>query len=59
MTFGLANVELPLAQLLYHFDWTLPHGTKPSDMDMADAEGIAVGRKHNLLVIPTPYNPYA
>ncbi|KAL0330834.1 UNVERIFIED_CONTAM: cytochrome [Sesamum angustifolium] len=57
MTFGLANVELPLAQLLYHFDWTLPHGTKPSDMDMADAEGIAVGRKHNLLVIPTLYNP--
>ncbi|KAL0312084.1 UNVERIFIED_CONTAM: Premnaspirodiene oxygenase [Sesamum radiatum] len=59
MTFGLANVELPLAQLLYHFDWTLPHGLKPSDMDMADAEGIAVGRKHNLLVVPTPYNPSA
>ncbi|KAI3468346.1 hypothetical protein Pfo_025009 [Paulownia fortunei] len=57
MTFGLANVELPLAQLLYHFDWALPNGMKPSDLNMADAEGIAVGRKENLIVVPTLYNP--
>lgn len=56
IAFGLANVELPLAQLLYHFDWALPTGIKSTDLDMAEAEGLAVGRKLDLIVIPTPYN---
>lgn len=29
--FALPNVELPLAQLLFHFDWKLPNGMKPED----------------------------
>ncbi|KAL1552496.1 cytochrome P450 71D95-like [Salvia divinorum] len=53
MGFGLATVELTLAQLLYHFDWKMPEGMS---VDMAEGDGIAVGRKNGLFVVPTPYD---
>ena len=31
VTFGLTNIELPLAHLLYHFDWELPGRMTPED----------------------------
>lgn len=57
MTFGLANVELPLAKLIYHFDWELPNGMRPEDLDMSEYFGATVGRKNNLDLIATPYVP--
>ncbi|KAL0393977.1 UNVERIFIED_CONTAM: cytochrome [Sesamum latifolium] len=57
MNFGLANVELPLAQLLYHFDWKMPEGMSPDEIDMTEAEGIAIARKNGLFLVPTVYNP--
>ncbi|KAM7502687.1 hypothetical protein LguiB_001591 [Lonicera macranthoides] len=42
LSFGIANVELPLAQLLYHFNWELPDGKKPQDPDMFDAFGAVL-----------------
>ncbi|KAL2548330.1 Cytochrome [Forsythia ovata] len=57
MNFGIANIDVPLAQLLYHFDWKLPHGENPSDLDMSEIPGVSVQRKNNLYVIATPYNP--
>ncbi|KAL6501916.1 hypothetical protein OROGR_027049 [Orobanche gracilis] len=56
MNFGLVNIELPLAQLLYHFDWKMPNGMRPDDIDMTEADGIAVSRKNGLLLVPTIYN---
>ncbi|KAK2965127.1 hypothetical protein RJ640_005290 [Escallonia rubra] len=40
ITFAIANIELPLAQLLYHFDWMLPNGTKKEELDMTEAYGV-------------------
>ncbi|KAG6409660.1 hypothetical protein SASPL_127702 [Salvia splendens] len=51
--FGLATVELTLVQLLYHFNWKMPVGTS---VDMAEGDGVAVGRKNGLFVVPTPYD---
>jgi cytochrome P450 len=55
--FGLANIELPLAQLLYQFDWELPGKMKPEDLDMIEAFGAVVRRKNNLHLIPTSFSP--
>lgn len=50
--FGLANVELPLASLLFHFDWEAPGVADPDEFDMTEAFGIAVRRKSGLLLRP-------
>ncbi|MFQ6650422.1 hypothetical protein Gotur_022872 [Gossypium turneri] len=50
--FAVPNVELPLAQLLFHFDWKLP---KQEDIDMTEEFGLSVRRKTELILIPTPY----
>ncbi|KAM0922011.1 hypothetical protein ACQ4PT_006480 [Festuca glaucescens] len=51
--FGLANMELALASLLYHFDWELPEGTEPGKLDMTELLGITTRRRSDLLLIPT------
>ncbi|CAN6206411.1 unnamed protein product [Urochloa humidicola] len=48
--FGLANMELALASLLYHFDWELP---EPGELDMTEALGITTRRLSHLLLVPT------
>ncbi|XP_061372646.1 cytochrome P450 71D9-like [Gastrolobium bilobum] len=52
VTFGLINVEFPLALLMYHFDWKLPNGMKNEDLDMTETYGIGVSRKYDLRLIP-------
>lgn len=55
MLFALPMIELPLAQMLYHFDWKLPEGQKNEELDMTEAYGITAGRKHDLYVVPVAY----
>ncbi|KAJ8429248.1 hypothetical protein Cgig2_026284 [Carnegiea gigantea] len=52
---GVANMELPLAMMLYRFDWKLPAGMKPNDLDMDEPFGVTVRRKNTLRVIPISY----
>ncbi|KAK6775228.1 hypothetical protein RDI58_026229 [Solanum bulbocastanum] len=57
ISFGLANIYLPLAQSLYHFDWKLPTGMEPRDLDLTESDGITASRKNDLYLIATPYQP--
>uniref|UniRef100_A0A0E0ACC6 Cytochrome P450 n=1 Tax=Oryza glumipatula TaxID=40148 RepID=A0A0E0ACC6_9ORYZ len=52
LAFGLANVELPLASLLFHFDWEVPGMADPTKLDMTEAFGIGVRRKADLIIRP-------
>ena len=56
ITYGMAVVELSLAQLLFHFDWKLPNDMKPEDLDMTEAFGLGARRKVNLSLVPIPYH---
>ncbi|XP_066342472.1 dolabradiene monooxygenase-like [Miscanthus floridulus] len=49
---GLANIELALASLLYHFDWKLPSGVEPKDVDVWEAAGLVGKKKTGLLLHP-------
>jgi cytochrome P450 len=60
MSLGMANMELALASLLFHFDWELPAGVTPQDLDMTETFGITVRRKSKLWVHAKPrIPPYA
>ncbi|MFS7985514.1 putative premnaspirodiene oxygenase [Helianthus anomalus] len=58
ISFGLANLELPLASLLYHFDWKLANESmKSQDLDMTESFGATVKRKSVLKLVPTVVHP--
>ncbi|CAM0910673.1 unnamed protein product [Alopecurus aequalis] len=50
--FGMATVELMLANLVYCFDWELPEGTREGDVDMAEVFGATMHRKEKLVLVP-------
>nr|BAM68816.1 putative cytochrome P450 monooxygenase CYP71AV1 [Artemisia schmidtiana] len=50
---GLANVQLPLATILYHFNWKLPNGVSYEEIDMTERFGATVERNTELLLVPS------
>jgi cytochrome P450 len=52
INFALAVVDLALASLLHHFDWSLPAGVHPADVDMGEAPGLTTPRRVPLVLIP-------
>ncbi|RVX21582.1 Cytochrome P450 CYP736A12 [Vitis vinifera] len=53
MQLGLTVVRLVLAQLVHCFDWELPNGMMPSELDMTEEFGLTVPRAKHLLAVPT------
>jgi cytochrome P450 len=49
--FAKATNELLLANLLNRFDWRLPDGEKPDDLDMTEATGLTKHREVPLLAV--------
>ncbi|WVZ59032.1 hypothetical protein U9M48_009240 [Paspalum notatum var. saurae] len=58
INFATANIEIALASLLYHFDWKLPLGVNPENLDMTEVFGITAKRKAELLLHPIPHIPH-
>jgi cytochrome P450 len=54
-TFGLAVLELMVVRLLYYFDWSLPHGMKPHELDMDMVIGATARRRNHLQLVVSPY----
>ncbi|XP_031250710.1 cytochrome P450 71A26-like [Pistacia vera] len=52
--FAMATNEIVLANLVHKFDWSLPVGTKPEDLDMTECTGLTAHRMVPLLAVATP-----
>lgn len=53
MELGLRTVQFVVAQLIHCFDFELPRGISPKDIDMKEKFGLVVGRASPLLVAPS------
>lgn len=53
MQLGLYALELTVANLCHCFNWTLPDGMKPSELDMNDVFGLTAPRAVQLVAIPS------
>ncbi|KAL1804073.1 cytochrome P450 71D6 [Daucus carota subsp. sativus] len=49
--FGEKIIQLALAKLLCHFNWKLPQGVKPEELDMNEVSDLTARRKKDLYVV--------
>jgi len=52
MNFGIAAMEIMLANLVHCFDWEMPAGKEARDIDMSEEFGLVMHRKEKLLLVP-------
>lgn len=57
ISYGIAVIELAIANLLYHFDWKMPGNKDPNDLDMIEEFSLSAKRKNDLCLVPMPYIP--
>uniref|UniRef100_A0ACD5VCK8 Uncharacterized protein n=1 Tax=Avena sativa TaxID=4498 RepID=A0ACD5VCK8_AVESA len=53
--YGMATLELTIAQLLHSFDWSLPEGM--DQLDMTEIVSLSLSRKTRLMLRAVPYAP--
>jgi len=51
MSMAVASLELTLANLLYSFDWELPHGLVKEDIDTEMLPGVTQHKKNHLCLV--------
>ncbi|KAL2470869.1 Cytochrome [Abeliophyllum distichum] len=56
MTMGLITVMFNTANLLHCFDWKLPNGMKPEEINMEEEFGLNIRKKVPLYLVPVKYN---
>lgn len=54
---AVKTVNLMLASLLYSFDWKLPNGINPEDLDMDETFGLTLHKTNPLRAIPIKKRP--
>uniref|UniRef100_A0A453NDT1 Uncharacterized protein n=1 Tax=Aegilops tauschii subsp. strangulata TaxID=200361 RepID=A0A453NDT1_AEGTS len=52
INFGMASVEIMLANLVYCYDWELPGGMRQEELDMTGVFGMTMRRKERLFLVP-------
>ncbi|KAL6874398.1 hypothetical protein ACP4OV_013418 [Aristida adscensionis] len=52
VNFAMPVVELALASLVRHFEWSLPGGMRPAELDMREAPGLTTPRRIPLVLFP-------
>ncbi|KAH7866575.1 hypothetical protein Vadar_022148 [Vaccinium darrowii] len=57
ISFGVMEIEDVLASLLYWFDWELPIGEEPEDLEMSEVFGLTVHKKIELQLVPVMHSP--
>lgn len=50
---GLITVKLVLAQLVHSFNWELPLGLGPNELDMSEIFGLSLARANKLFAVLT------
>lgn len=54
MQLGLYALEMAVAHLAHSFNWELPDGMKPSEVDTNDVFGLTAPRAIRLIAVPSP-----
>ncbi|XP_010557192.1 PREDICTED: cytochrome P450 71A1-like [Tarenaya hassleriana] len=52
MNYAVAMMETLVANLLYLYDWELPEGVTPDNMDVSEKFAQAIHLKHPLMLVP-------
>ncbi|CAD5327820.1 unnamed protein product [Arabidopsis thaliana] len=58
MRLGAAMLEVPYANLLLSFNFKLPNGMKPDDINMDVMTGLAMHKSQHLKLVPEKVNKY-
>lgn len=58
VSMGIRMVQLMLASLVHSFDWSLPEGQLPENLDMAEAYGLTLQKAVPLLAAPAARLPH-